>query len=116
MDMNTRFKGTRMRASALAVFLRLIVLSGFIHGTTMLARTAGEVVVWGISSALTNVPSGLTNLIAVSAGESHLLVLGSNGRVAAWGNGQIFAPFPGQGNPATNVPTGLSGVTMIAAG
>jgi len=116
MDMNTRFKRMRKRPPALAVFLHLIVFSGIVPGTTVIGRTAGEVVVWGNNGALTNVPSGLTNLIAVSAGEAHLLALRSDGRVAAWGDGRIIFPLPSQSNPATNVPAGLNGVTRIAAG
>ncbi len=64
----------------------------------------GTVVGWG-KGALSDVPAGLTNVIAISAGRgfvSHGVALKRDGFVAAWG----------QGNPP---PTGLSNVVAIAA-
>lgn len=52
-------------------------------------------------------PSGLTNIIALAAGNSFSLALRTDGRVAAWGDNTY-----GQ----TNLPAGLSNVTAIAAG
>lgn len=77
--------------------------------------SVSQVAVWGSSAMLTNVPPGLTNLIAISAGEDHLLALKADGTVAAWGRAISFWP-PGSANPLTNVPSGLNGVTALAAG
>src|SRR5438128_1237042 len=53
------------------------------------------------------IPDGLTNMLAVSGGDSHSLALKSDGSVVAWGFGT-----DGQ----TNVPAGLTNVIAISAG
>ena len=53
------------------------------------------------------VPSGLSGVVAISAGESHNLALKNDGTVVAWGNND-------QGQ--STVPSGLSGVVAISAG
>src|SRR5207237_7471250 len=77
------------------------------------AAAAGRVVAWGCQGGgnwgQCNVPSGLTAVTAVAAGEYHSLALKRDGTVVAWGCG---ANTPGQ----CSVPSGLSGVTAIAAG
>ena len=68
----------------------------------------GGVVTWDSDANLeTNVPAGLTGVMAIAAGWDHTVALKSDGRVVAWG-GNIY----GQ----TNVPVGLTGVMAIAAG
>jgi alpha-tubulin suppressor-like RCC1 family protein len=71
------------------------------------------VVVWGKNingiplNDVTNVPPGLTNVVAIAAGTAHVLALNDNGTVVAWGDdncGEI------------DVPLGLSNVVAIAAG
>ena len=52
-------------------------------------------------------PAGLSNVVAIGAGESHSLALKRDGTLLAWGDNSF-----GQ----TNVPTGLSNVLAIAAG
>lgn len=67
-----------------------------------------RVAAWGANaSGQTNVPSGLTNAIAVSGGSDHSVALRVNGRVVAWGLNAA-----GQ----TNVPASLSNAIAIAAG
>jgi alpha-tubulin suppressor-like RCC1 family protein len=53
-------------------------------------------------------PIGVTNLVAISVGQNHVIGLRSDGTVSAW---RIGAVYPA----VTNVPTGLSNVTSIAA-
>jgi alpha-tubulin suppressor-like RCC1 family protein len=50
---------------------------------------------------------GLSNVVAIAAGNNHDLALKSDGTVVAWGSN-----YAGQ----TNTPPGLTGVTAIAAG
>ena len=52
-------------------------------------------------------PTGLSNVVAVAAGEDDSLALKSDGTVVAWGDNEF-----GQ----TNVPLGMSNVMAIAAG
>ena len=63
---------------------------------------------WGDNSrGQTNVPSGLTNAQAISAGGSHNMALLTDRSVVAWGD---------NAHGQTNVPSGLSGVQSISAG
>ena len=67
-----------------------------------------SVVAWGRSvEGQTDVPTDLSNVKAISAGQFHSLALKEDGTVVAWGY---------NGNGQTNVPTGLSSVTAIDAG
>jgi alpha-tubulin suppressor-like RCC1 family protein len=66
------------------------------------------VVAWGDNFyGQTNVPIGLSNVMAIAGGGAHSLALRSNGTVAAWGWNES-----GQ----TNVPAGLSNVVAVAGG
>jgi hypothetical protein len=66
------------------------------------------VVAWGYNyDGQTNVPPGLSNVVAIAAGSTHNLALKRDGTVIAWGR-NTFAQ--------TNVPAGLSNVVAIAAG
>jgi hypothetical protein len=73
---------------------------------TVRTLDSGAVAAWG---NLTNglPPLGLTNAIALSAGQSHAVALTDDGTVVAWG---------GNSNGQTNVPMTLSNVIAIAAG
>jgi len=94
------------------VFPRVVAMVALISlGAAVAGHAGGKVVVWSNRVSLTNVPPGLTNIIALAAGRDHLLALTSEGRVAAWGGNTQLGDFP-----ATNVPPVLSGVTAIAAG
>ena len=72
------------------------------------ATRPSAVVAWADNSAgQTDVPPGLTNIIAVAGGNFHSLALRSSGTVVGWGlNGHAQA-LP---------PVGLNNVTAIAAG
>ena len=62
----------------------------------------GTVTSWG----RTNVPAGLTDIVALTAGGGYFLALKSDGTVTGWGlNGS-----------SVSTPTGLGGVIAIAAG
>jgi alpha-tubulin suppressor-like RCC1 family protein len=65
-------------------------------------------VAWGDNSAgQLNIPTGLANVVAVSAGGYHNLALKGDGTVVAWGNSS---------SGGTTVPSGLEHVIAIAAG
>ena len=55
----------------------------------------------------TTIPSGLTGVIAISAGGGHIVALKDDGTVVAWGDN-----YYGQ----TTIPSGLTGVIAISAG
>jgi hypothetical protein len=57
---------------------------------------------------LTNIPAGLTNVVAIAAGEGHSLALKADGTVVSWGADSSYG--------LTNVPAGLTNVVAIAAG
>jgi len=72
----------------------------------------GPILAWGATNIGPNTPAqlllplGLTNAIAVAAGDNHGLGLRPDGLVATWGTG----------TPAlTNVPAGLSNVIAVSA-
>ncbi|MEO6996241.1 MAG: immunoglobulin domain-containing protein, partial [Lacunisphaera sp.] len=65
-----------------------------------------QVVTWG-SASQSAVPAGLTNAIAVSAGNSYLLALKQDGTVIGWNS---------SGSGEVSIPSGLSDVVAISAG
>ncbi len=78
------------------------IAAGGFH--TLALSSRGNVRAWGDnSSGQTNVPVGLTGVIAIAAGYSFSVALKADGTVVVWGL-------------VDNVPAGLSGVTAIAAG
>src|SRR5687768_16479352 len=82
-----------------------IVLLGF--ATRSWAQN-GTVIAWGDNRfAQTNVPSGLSNVVAIAVGEWHNLALKSNGTLIAWGENNV-----GQ----RNIPSDLTNVLVIGAG
>jgi hypothetical protein len=77
-------------------------------GGNSFGQTNVPVVAWGNGFyGQTNLPAGLTNVVAIAAGNSHGLALGSDGSVTGWGDNTF-----GQ----TNVPAGLTNCIAIAAG
>jgi hypothetical protein len=75
---------------------------------SMALRDDGTVVMWGDNSyGQQNVPSSVTNVVAIASGDYHALALRSDGTVIAWGRNDY-----GQ----TKVPNGLTNVMAVAAG
>ena len=71
------------------------------------AATPGPVVAWGSNGGgESTVPSGLGNIIALEAGETHSVGLKDDGTVVTWGSNTY-----GQ----QNIPAGLSNVIAIAS-
>ena len=104
-----REKAHEKRSLLLMVSLLLgaMVLCSLIVEREAAAQTlpAGPVA-WGARGAnfygQTDVPAGLSNVKAISAGGHHSLALKEDGTVVAWG--------------ATNVPAGLANVKAVSAG
>jgi alpha-tubulin suppressor-like RCC1 family protein len=87
---------------------------GSLHNVVL--RKDGSVVAWGFNSfGQTNVPSDLTNAIAIAAGDEHTLALRADGTVAAWGAGLEDSGAYGQYGQCL-IPYGLEGVAAFAAG
>jgi hypothetical protein len=111
-----------------------------------LVRSTTSVVAWGWDSADLKPPVGLSDVVALSGGTSHVLALRSDGSVVAWGDDYVGRATPpvgltnvvklsagaihslalksdgtvvawgGNGSGQASVPVGLVGVTSIAAG
>ena len=138
---------TPFRLIVLSALTLLLAVGGAVPAAGRTAGTSGTVTAWGDDLfGESSVPSGLTGVTAVSAGEWHSMALGSDGTVTAWGDnnhGQATVPqgldhvvaisagffhnlalksdgtVVGWGYDAdgqATVPAGLSGVTAIAAG
>jgi hypothetical protein len=83
----------------------MAIAAGEVHSLAL--RNDGTVIGWGDNSAgQTNVPAGLSNVVAIAAGSFHNLALLSNSTVVAWGNNYF-----GQ----ASVPVGLSNIVAVAA-
>ena len=80
-----------------------LVLSQLILTT---ACAASEVTAWGWNDyGQTDVPSGLTNVVAIAGGAEHSLALTAEGRVVAWGAGTTNSAH----RPTTASPRCLAG-------
>jgi len=67
-----------------------------------------SVIGWGDNTyGETTIPTGLTNIIQISAGVSHALALSSSGTVIAWGDNTYRQ---------CSVPSGLTNVVQVQAG
>ena len=74
----------------------------------MALKADGTVVAWGFNDhGQTNVPLGLSNVVAVGTGDYHSLAVKADGTVVAWGWNNY-----GQ----TNVPAGLTNVIAVTGG
>ena len=82
--------------------------TGATYGPMLLFTTGSKVSVWGNDVyGQADVPSGLTNVCAITGGERHSLALRNDGTMIAWGDnthGQL------------NLPNGLRDVVAIAGG
>ena len=88
---------------------RLVVSNamGVVHGFDQMFDEAG-VVAWGADYVgQTNVPPGLSNVVAVAGAYDHSLALKNDGTAVAWGDNT---------NNQTNVPAGLNNVVAVAGG
>ena len=75
---------------------------GYLNAVAL--KNDGTIIVSG-SGAVTNVPAGLSNVVAVAAGYTYAMALQTNGTVVAWGSGT-----------ATNLPAGMTNIVAISAG
>jgi hypothetical protein len=70
--------------------------------------TNSPIVAWGANGdGETNIPPGLSNVVAVAGGEQHILALKSDGTLVAWGSDNFGV---------TDIPAGLSNVVAVSAG
>ena len=95
----------RAQAQKALQFVKTFGATSFEHSVAV--KADGTVAAWGANGhGETNVPAGLTGVVATAAGWNHSLALKQDGTVVAWGNSGAH----------TTVPTGLAGVVAIAAG
>ena len=81
---------------------------GVVLGGDRIFSTAGRAKAWGNDSyGQTNVPTGLTNAVAIASGSYHGLALKNDSTVTAWGYNAL-----GQ----TSVPSNLTNAVAVAAG
>ena len=112
-----------MPAQAGAYALRVSNLTGVVTSRVAFFETS-EVITWGryyngTSNALAATTAGLTNIIAVAAGEDHGVALRSNGTVVAWGNsqyGQLSVPSSVQFQTANIVAGGNHSLALLTNG
>jgi alpha-tubulin suppressor-like RCC1 family protein/sugar lactone lactonase YvrE len=91
-------------------FFRVVASNsvGIVRGAVQMCGLGRTVVAWGDNFyGQTNIPAGLSNVVAVAGGNLHSLALRSDGKVVAWGYNQY-----GQ----TNVPPALEDVVAVAGG
>ena len=91
-----------------AALLSGLQISSQYHNPLNFIHSTSGIVAWGQNShGETNVPPGLTNVTAISAGANHALALNANGTVTGWG-------YDAWGQ--TNVPDSLQNVIAISCG
>jgi hypothetical protein len=94
----------------------LVTMMGIVTVSWNTHASPTTVVAWGKNDhGQTNIPTGLTNVVAIAQGAVHGLALNSDGTVIAWGSNYAFTTPPiyeGQATP----PPGISNVISIAAG
>ncbi len=96
-----------MKPGFSTAFFLLALVFTFQFGSET-GRAAGTVVAWGENNFLQiNVPSNVTNAVAVAGGFDHSLALRKTGAVAGWGD---------NGSGETSAPSSLTNAAAIAAG
>jgi alpha-tubulin suppressor-like RCC1 family protein len=86
-----------------------LIITVAVAGAPLAGRAATEVIAWGDNHyGQTDVPSGLSNVMAIAAGDYHSLALTTEGRVVQW---PCF-----YGTDQTPMPSDLGNVVAIAAG
>ncbi len=84
--------------------------AGVVYGAVQLFTTGTRVTAWGYNKyGQTTLPTGLSNVVAVTGGGDHSLALKADGTVAVWGsyyNGSQYVPM--------FVPAGLNNVVAVA--
>src|SRR5262249_38908599 len=84
-----------------------IAFSLILTATTGAICKASQVVGWNANGAADDVPSSLSNVVALAAADSPFLAFTANANVMAWGDAS-----GGQ----SDVPAGLSNVVAVTAG
>lgn len=90
-----------------AIYYRTVVSNvfGVVRGAVQAFTPNGQVTAWGASADL---PSDLSNVVAIACGESHDLALINDGSVKAWGENA--------GSGQANAPPRLTNAVAISAG
>lgn len=101
-----RTASTTLKKAASYLMMVILVLASCLRGSIGYAENV--VVAWGLDySGQTNVPPGLTNVVAIASGHEYSLALKADGTVIGWG-------YDSGGQ--TIVPPGLTNVVAIAGG
>src|SRR5262245_10893424 len=86
--------------------LATLILFAAMAGTVM--AQSGSVIAWGDNSfGQTNLPPGLTNIVALAAGANHSLALRNDGAVLSWGDDSM---------QQVTLPSALTTAMAIGAG
>jgi alpha-tubulin suppressor-like RCC1 family protein len=96
----------------LSGYVSSISAGGYVYGIpgpfSLALRGDGTVLAWGTDTlGQTDVPPGLSNVVAIAAAQVHSVALKSDGTVVAWGSTPDYG--------MCYVPAGLTGVVAVAA-
>lgn len=86
------------------------------YGQVLALRDNGTVVAWGFNGhGQANVPAGLTDVAAVSAGGKFSLALKTDGSIITWGDPASVANIPANAEPAIAISAGLNHALALRA-
>jgi alpha-tubulin suppressor-like RCC1 family protein len=94
------------------------VASGNYYCQNLALREDGTVLAWGKNSlgqTRTNVPAGLRNVIAVTAGTDHYMALKNDGTVVSWQDATAL-PSPARVTNVTAIAAGPGGYSLALTG